>query len=350
MNSGKTKFNITQLKEWKANGIITCEFDNIGELLSLKTPTIISPHTWRDFSKMPRIIPDSARVGQIAADYLLARGFKRYAFCGFDNMPWSMERCENFAKRVKKAGFEFFLYRQPKSLIDRSWEKEQYILADWLKSLDKPLGLMACNDDRAQQILEASKIAGIRLPEEIAILGANNDTMICDLVTPQLSSIAFDTERAGYKVAELLNRLMTSKEASQLDYIIKVQPTHIVSRRSTDTIAIEDYELARAVRFIRQNAKKLIQVNDVVNNVGISRSSLDRRFKKILGYSISREIRNARIELICRMLLETDMTIKQIALTLGFPNPDHIARYFRQEKGMNLLEYKKTWSNINKSE
>jgi LacI family transcriptional regulator len=200
---------------------------------------------------------------------------------------------------------------------------------------------MACNDDRARQVMEACKIAGLHVPEEVAIIGVDNDDLVCNLSHPPLSSIALNFERSGYEAAELLDKLMTGEKMA--DQRIVVRPTHIVTRQSTDILAIEDREVAKAVRFIRQHSKEPIQVSDVVDAVLVSRRSLYHQFRRVLGRSPNEEIRRTRVEQIVRMLVETNLPVSKIAFALGYSSVAHIARYFRQEKGMNLQSYRKLY-------
>ena len=179
------------------------------------------------------------------------------------------------------------------------------------------------------------------VPDEIAIVGVDNDELICDMADPQLSSIPLNAERAGYEVAELLDRLMSGeKMAGQriIDY-----PTHVITRQSTDILAIEDSNVTEAVRFIRQHSKELIQVTDVVAASTLSRRVLEQRFRDIIGRSVLSEIRRVRVEIITQMLMDTTLSVSQIALALGYSGVSHVARYFQREKGMNPLVYRKKY-------
>jgi len=338
--SGGKEVTLSRLKTLDADGIIMREQKKTKEILAMSLPTIVSPYT-EQFPGLPNIIPDDAAIGKMAAEHLLDRGFRNFAYCGFQGMFALRNRGEIFRERVAEAGFETHICKEPKSKAKRLWENEQTIMADWLKSLPKPVGLMACNDDRAREVIEACKIAGLHVPEEVAILGVDNDDLVCNLSHPPLSSIALNFERAGYEAAELLDKLMTGEKMA--DERIVVRPTHIVTRQSTDILAIEDKEVAEAVRFIRQHCREPIQVSDVVDAVSVSRRSLYQQFRRVLGRSPNEEIRRARVEQIVRMLVETNLPVSKIALALGYSGVAHIARYFRQEKGMNLQSYRKLY-------
>ncbi len=203
---------------------------------------------------------------------------------------------------------------------------------------------MACIDERSQDVLEACKTAVIHVPEEIALIGGDNDKLICNLANPPLSSVAISGVRAGYQAAELLDRLMGHKDEIAGQQII-VEPTHIATRQSTDVLAVKDPEVAMAIRFIRQHVKEPIQVDNVAEASGLGRRSLEKRFRKIIGRSIHDEIRRVRVKQVIELLLTTNQSISQISLMMGYSSVNNISRYFRKEKGMSLLGYRNRYSN-----
>jgi len=339
---GGLEKSLPDLKNWGADGIIMRNTPKSDVLSELNLPTILVIHGKEKKSYYPRIITDGEQIGRMAARHFLDRGFRHFAYCGFDDTSWSQQRCIYFVKTVIQAGFKPHIYQQPKSRVKQCWKNEQVIMADWLKSLPKPVGLMACNDDRGQHALEACKMAGLQVPEEVAVIGVDNDELVCDLSDPPLTSIALNTEKAGYEAAKLLDRLMTQKKKKTRKDIM-VRPINIVTRQSTDILSIEDKEVAEAVRFIRKNSRKTIRVNDVADASGLSRRVLEKRFRKILNRSVYEEIRRVRIAQVCQMLVETTISISEIALVLGYPGVEHIARYFRKEKGKSLLAYRKEY-------
>jgi len=329
------------MRHWGANGIIMRDSTRGSEALKLGVPIIVSVHLKEHIKETPYIDTNGVRIGRMAAEHLLDRGFRHFAFCGFDKLHWSRERCENFSKRVAGAGFETGIFKQPRSRVQRSWENEQILMADWLKALPKPVGLMACNDDRGRHVSEACKIAGLHVPEQVAIVGVDNDELVCELSSPPLSSVALNVERGGYEAAELLDKLMAGKESIKKDII--VEPMHVVTRQSTDILAVEDTEVAEAMRFIRQHSKRIIQVSDVVDSVGLSRRALQQRFRRIFGRSVYDEIKRCRLEQIVLMLAETDLSISQIASAFGYAGIEKLSRYFQREKGMTPLAYRKQY-------
>lgn len=341
--TGITRQELLEIKNWGADGAIVRKLKNDDEIIALGLPTIASPNIIEQCPHLPILHVDRVAAGKMAADHLISQGFQRFAFVGFDDMQWSRERGESFAKTVTQAAFEFHIYNGTVSQIHRSRDKEQIRLVDWLKSLPKPVGLMTCNDDRGQQVAEACNMAGIRVPEEVAIVGVDNDEVVCNLSNPPLSSVALNSERIGYEVAQLLSKLMTGEEKMVGQRLID-RPTHVVTRRSTDILAIEDPDIAAAVQFIRLSAGRIIQVDDVVEAATLSRRTLEERFRNILGRSILQEITRLRTNHLCQMLMETKMSVYQIALSMGYPSAENIARYFRREKGMSPIGYRKKYA------
>ena len=241
---------------------------------------------------------------------------------------------------LAEAGFETYFYQQKWS--HRSmWGKEQEKIADWLRSLPKPIGLMACNDNLARLVLSACRIAKIDVPHEVSVIGVDNNELICRLATPSLSSIALSDENTGYEVAKLLDKLMAGKKVKP--QVLLSQPTHVITRQSTDVMAIEDQQVIKAVQFIKENTQRMIQVSDVIDVVNVSRQTLERRFRKILNRPIYDEIKHTRIKLIAQMLLETNLSVFQIASKLGSSNPNHLARSFRQTMGISPTAYRKKY-------
>jgi len=331
---------LPQLKSWGAHGIIAHAHSTamVRRIVHTGIPAVIKGYRAEGY---PTIATDNTAIGQMGAEHLTDRGFRHLAYCGLDDRYWSVERGAAFADRVQRAGLEIHMYRQPRSRAMRSWDKELACMARWLESLPKPVGVMACVDDRSQHVLHACKMVGLDVPSEVAILGVDNDELVCRLASPQLSSIALAAERAGYEAAELLDRLMAGEKMSGQRIITR--PTHVVTRQSTDVLAMEDRMVAKALQFIRNHANEPIQVADVVEAVPISRRLLQKRFQMALGRTILDEIRHARAEQVAKMLSDTNLPISTIALACGFPSIDHIARSFRKIKGMSPLAYRKRY-------
>jgi len=327
------------LKSWKATGIIMRNSIVSKELFALKIPTIMVLHHTGKPDNLPSVITDSMNVSKLAAEHLLSCGLRSFAYCGFDDIFWSNDRKRYFKNFIEEAGFKLFVYGGSKIKKYKTWEKEQSYMSKWLKTLPKPIGIMACNDDRGNHVLEACKIANLNVPEEVSVIGVDNDTLICDLSDPPLSSIALNTETAGYAAAELLDNLMHGISTPEKEIIVSA--SHIVRRQSTDILAVDDPEVVEAIRYIRLNAKYKIRVNDVVAKTCLSRRSLESRFREIIHRSIQEEIRKVRTDLIAQMLIETTLPISEITAKFDFTDQEHISRYFKKEKSMGLREFRR---------
>ena len=323
------------IKQQRADGIIMRRSKNTDQILALKIPIIILDVN-KEIEDHPNIVTDDQNIGRIAAEYFISRRFKEFAFCGFSNMLWSQKRCEGFCAALGKTGIIPYIYNLPR----RSWKSEIPVLIEWLKKLPQPVALMACNDDRGQEIIEACRAANLYIPEQVAVLGVDNDTLVCDLTEPTLSSIAINTEKAGFEAAQLITKLVFG-EAASVNKIL-AEPTHVVTRRSTDITMVDDNDVAKALRFISEHSRDRIQIEDVVEAVKISRRGLYKKFKRTIGRSVHDEITIVQIEHIKKMLRETNLSISHIASQLKYSGVEKLARFFRRETGITPIEYRKS--------
>lgn len=327
-----------QLKTLGADGIILRDMEQLDEVLAHGLPAVVVGHSKREIPGFANVITDSHAIGALAAEHLLNCGFRQFAYCGFADIPWSVLRGESFSQHLAKAGYKTHFYAAQSRPQPSGWSGERN-LADWLHSLPKPLAIMACNDDLGEQVIEACKIAGLHVPDQVGIIGADNDELVCDLSDPPMSSVAINFQRAGYQSAAVLDGLMRGRRVRHRKIIVPA--THVVPRRSTDIVAVDDPQVAQALRFIRDHAREVISVPDVARAAGLSRRVLEKRFQSLLRRSVLREIRRVRVSQICRMLVETNESISQIGLALGYAGTEHLARYFRQEKHMTPLAYRR---------
>jgi len=289
---------------------------------------------------VPNVKGNNDGMGKMAGEYLLGLGFREFGFCGLENMFWSANRCKAFENVINQAGHSLHIYQPVKKRKTQS--NDQQSLVEWLKSLPNPIAIMACNDDRGKQLIEAAKIAGIRIPDGIAVIGVDDDEVVCDLCYPSLSSVKLNVARAGYETAKLLDEMMTNKNL--LPHEIIVQPVGIARRQSTDVYCVEDHEVVKALVYIRQNARYMIQVSDVADYVCLSKRALQLRFKKALGYSLYERIKKEKVNKMAELLTGSTMSIIDIALYLGFSSINHISRFFKQERGCSPLEYRRRYS------
>jgi LacI family transcriptional regulator len=327
------------------DGIILRDVDKLEEVLAFGIPAVVFGHGRTEISGLVNVVTDSEVIGQMAAEHLLSCGFKHFAYCGIGldadkDVSWSHLRRQSFSNRIRAAGFDCCDFSLAAPSESSTWLQERRAMARWLQSLPKPLGLMACNDDRARQVVEACKLAGVSVPGQLGIVGVDNDDVVCGLSDPPLSSVAVNFERAGYEAAGALDCLMSSR--GPVPGRIIVRATHTVVRRSTDFVAVEDETVAKALRFIRASASGGdLNVGVVARNVGVSRRLLEKRFRRELGYSVLNEIRRVRTDKIAQLLVETHMPVREIAEALGFADIQHFARYFRACKNVTPLAYRK---------
>lgn len=332
------------LKKLNADGAIAHVADAriVDEVKALGIPAVIGGMRQR-IADLHALATDDVAISRIAVNYFQDRGFHHFAYCGFDGMYWSELRCKSFVRLATESNNEVYVYERPSARKPLSEEAERPRLVKWLQSLPKPIALLACNDDRSRQVLDACEMAELQVPDEVAILGVDNDDLVCELRHPQLSSIAISTEAAGYQAARVLERLMAGDKNAAANRITKVSPLYIVARHSTDVVATKDRSVAAGLRFIRENVKEPIQVADVANAVSLSRRALQQRFKNALGRPVHEEIKRARVDRMARMLVSTNLSIREIAQVLRYPDVN-ISRYFQQLMGVTPSKYRKRHS------
>jgi LacI family transcriptional regulator len=293
--------------------------------------------SWR----IPSFNTDNRTIGRLGAEHLIERGFTRLAFCGYPASvwtPWSTERADAFQQAAAERGIPVVMYSGRQKPV-RKWVDFQHDLTVWLESIEKPLGLMAANDARARHVLEACRAIGLRVPEDVAVLGVDNDEVICELTDPPLSSIEHGAVSLGYQAAALLDRLMSGKKAGRLK--TSVPPKEVVARRSTDILAIADPEVAAAMAFIHESSCRPIRIADVVAAVQVSRSTLETRFKAVTGRTMHNEIQRLQIDRARSLLATTDLPIKQIAAMAGFAHVHYMTTTFHQQTGWTPAEYRR---------
>ncbi len=337
---------LPDLRRWRGSGIIA-NFDDrkvAAAVRGLKAPVVGvgGGYGWYDpATRIPYFASGDEAIARLAAQHLIDRGFRRLAFYGYPRtriIRWSEERAKAFQQWAGEAGIPCSIYTGRHGTA-RKWTELQRGLIAWVRSLEKPVGLMACNDVRARHVLEACHAIGVRVPEDVALIGVDNDEMICDLTDPPLSSVEQGARRMGYQAAALLDRLMGGWKTSRVRFV--VEPEGVVARRSTDILAIEDPDVATAVRFIRKHACERILVGDVVKQVGVSRSTLKNRFKAALGRSLHAEIQHVQLERAKQLIADTDLPLKQVALQAGFQYIQYLTRLFRKCVGQTPAQFRR---------
>jgi LacI family transcriptional regulator len=288
---------------------------------------------------------DSEAIARFGAEHLLERGFRRFAFCGFTDCGWSISREARFADFLRSKGFACFTHRIQSAnwMHWHNWitvmENEQLVIAKWLQSLPRPVGVMACNDICGRALLQSCATAGLRVPDDVGVVGVDNDELMCELSNPPLSSIALNVEKAGYDSASLLDALMRGQSPG--GRLVRVEPTHVVARRSSDVVAQEDPAVAAALQIIRSRATQRITVPDVVEKSGVSRRTLERRFSRGVGRSIFSEITRCHLEQAKLLLVETNLPLFKVAASAGFGSLKTFRRIFRQTERMTSSRFRR---------
>jgi LacI family transcriptional regulator len=289
---------------------------------------------------IPYFCTDNETIGRLGAQELIERGLRRLAFCGIPLTRftgWSEQRQSAFVNYAREAGVPCSVFPVGSSAESHPPKVHKQLL-EWLKSLQKPVGLMACYDVRARHVLTACWELGLLVPEDMAVLGVDNDELLCELSSPTLSSIEQGSRTIGYQAAALLDQLMAGRKAESLKYVIP--PEGVVTRRSSDALAIEDADVAAALRFIRQYACEGIQVRNVVRAVSISRSALATRFKAVTGRTIHAEIQRVQIDRARQLVVTTDLPLNKVAQQAGFRYMQHLITIFRRHTGLTPGEYR----------
>ena len=336
----RTSATLARLRRWKVDGIIVEQPEQFDWFIQHAVPVVIAISSAQDrYPQLPRIMSRAHLIGEMAVDHFRARGLSHLAFCGYDGVFWSQQRSLHFAERARQLQLSTYLYEQPGTRHKRLWENEITYLGHWLRSLPKPVGILCCNDERGVEVIEACKEANIRIPEDAAILGVDDDPLVCTLSSPQLSSISLDFETTGWQVARLLDQLMRGD--ALCGQKVPVEPQSIVTRHSTDILALQDRALIDAVKYIREHAGGFLNVDDVALASATARRTLEKKFRTVLGCTIHDQIRRTHVEQIARMLRETNLTISEVALRMGFESEKNLSRYFRKEKGISPKEYRK---------
>lgn len=291
----------------------------------------------------PKIRPNNSSVGHLGAEHFIEKGFKHFAFCGFGNERWSCERRDGFREALELTGRSCSSFDTDYPGVSQpSWEfAEEDEMARWLDTLPKPVAIMACNDLRAVHLVNACHQADLRVPEEVAILGANNDAARCELCAPSLSSIPVDVAEYGRVAGETLEALLKGTSPEQFAKPVLIDPVEVVTRRSTSILAVEDPSVAQALNLIRENACKGITVQGVAKAVHISRSLLEKRFRQYVGRSPQVEIRHAQVVRIKQLLVETEQSLAEIAEITGFEHPEYMSVVFKRLTHTTPSAYRK---------
>jgi LacI family transcriptional regulator len=286
----------------------------------------------------PTFIQDAGQAARLALDVFCDRGFRHFAFVGFEGMRWSVERARCFKSLLEQRGLPSA--ELTFSITDLRADRIGARLTTWLRHLPQPLALWASDDELALHVVNACLRAGIRVPEQVAVLGMDDDEMLCEAATPPISSITSNGEEIGYRAAQRLHRLMNGQPDDE-PHVVSVPSRSVKLRRSTDLHAVDDPHVAKALRIIEQEACSGLRVVDLIAQVPVARRLLERRFKAALGRTLLQEIWRVQCRQAAELMESTKLPMLDIAERCGYEHPEHFSAVFKKVMGLPPGAYRK---------
>lgn len=318
-------------------------------LVRLRVP-VVDIYRWRDYPLITSVDADHAAIGRLAAAWFIERRFKSFAFCGYTGAPFSDVRGASFREAVEACGYTCSTYKEAMYSSDylgqMILQAESYgdppdrdRMAAWLDSLERPAAVFCCHDIRAYQVVTLCKEMGIAVPREMAVMGVDNDRILCGFSDPMLTSIDPDAQRLGWMGAQQLYELMTGKSHGVRHTV--VAPKRIVERASTETDPVEPLWLSDALRFIRQAIPAGVNAEEVIRHVGLSHTQVEKAFVRVIGSTVHQEIARLRMREACRLLVETTTSAAEVSTLTGFSSPQYFNRLFHRQFGLPPAEYRR---------
>jgi LacI family transcriptional regulator len=335
------------LMQWKPDGLIVRIVDaKIGrQIHRLGLPTVDLLHENQDMD-IPRVIPNQKMLVELAIDHLLHRRLRHLAYVGYCGVKFSQDRREYFLQYLEKKTCPGYIFEDggPQdamglAVTERKSLRQSRKLASWIRALPKPVGVLACNDMRAYQVLVACAEYGIAVPDAVSIIGVDNDPVLCELSDPPLSSVDPNAKKIGYMGAEVLRGMI---EGRSFPHETQVDPAGVVSRRSTEILAIPDQDFADVLHYIREHACAGLTVDALIEHTTISRSTLERWFMKHRGHSPSAEITQVKVKRVKELLATSNLVLGEISQLSGFSHPETMFRIFKKYTIQTPGEYRKT--------
>jgi len=336
------------LADWSGDGVIArIETDALAEAIGQLGLPVVDLRGRHRLQGTAALDTDPVAVAEMGFNHLVERGFDHLAFCGYPGLNFSDARGSAFvgaAERQQRTTIEYLPPPQARSdthvlAREAQGEEDNQLLARWVAELPKPVGVMACNDERGRQVLRACDASGLDVPSQVAVIGVDNDEVVCDLAEPPLSSVEPATHEMGFRGAELLDRMIDGEPAPE--DVLLIAPARTEERRSTDVIATDDPHAAAALRFIRNHACDGINVADVLDHLMISRATLERHFMRVAGRTPKEYITYVRITHVKRLLRSTAFALPTIAQHTGFATHTHMATVFHKETGQTPGQYRR---------
>jgi LacI family transcriptional regulator len=321
------------VRKWRVDGVIAQINTQpmLGELRGLGVPVVNVATYLGPLADVPSVVSDNVAIGVMAAEHLLAKGLRRFGYVDSSSSAPGSARGTAFARAVEEAGAQC-------SAAPRNWRPSRGQADAWLASLTPPVGIFAFNDQRAAEVIQACRDTGLAVPEQVAVLGVDDEELLALMVRPPLSTVRPAAERVGFEAARFLADLL---EGRSVPMHTAIAPINVVTRQSTDVQAIEDADVAAAVQFIREHAAEPVTVEDVLERVPVGRRTLEQRFRKALGRSPSGEIRRVHLDRARQLLSETELSVPEVARRSGFGNPWRFGAMFRRHVGCTPTDYRR---------
>ncbi|MGI5397286.1 XylR family transcriptional regulator [Streptomyces sp. CA-251251] len=324
------------LDGWRGDGMLArIENEETAHLVRALGLPAVDLSAKRLVPELPCVETDDSVIAGLAVEHFAERGLRRFAYCGDPRFGWSLARAKAFARGAHAHGTHAGEFSMGASARRAD---ERLRLAAWLRTLPRPVGVLACYDMAGQEVLEACALAGLRVPDDVAVLGVDNDELFCNLTSPPLSSVQPDAVRTGFLAAEILDDMMAGRPRTP--DVRTIPPLRIATRQSSDVIAVGEPSLAAALRYIRDHADEAVTVQAVVDHTPLSRRALEYRFATNLGRTIHSEILRVRMARVADFLMSTDWTLPRIAESLGFPHSEYMGVTFKRQTGMSPGEYR----------
>ena len=331
---------VERIKEWKIEAVIAqWEYEGVDFLDQLDIPVFLQ--SYRNISgRFSKISGDYIGAGVMAAQFFAKRHFKNFAFYGNKNFFWSKARAEGYRREVERIRGNYY-YFESELLDSMQWSREHVELDNWLQGLPKPVALFACDDNFALQVSEMCKVNNINIPDELSLLGVDNDELICNLSHPTISSIITDDENGGYQTGKMLQNLILNK--NNIPFNINIDPVRIELRQSTEKYNISDSYVKTVLDYIHENIRLNISIDELTAIVPLSRRNLEKKFREATGTSVHQFILDKKVDLISTELLTTDKDLLDIAIETGFNDVRNVYRIFKKYTGYTPVSFRKKY-------